>query len=226
MTPVAMFLACIRAAALLSPSFFSLVEWLLLFPVLRRVWNLLQGHLLTVFALTSHSTSFRMSCCRSPSMPLHTAWDVCFWCLYLEKVSVEVLHPFISISLTLTPRDHGRSGAYSSSCNWWITPWRTIHTEGHFIVQGIYFTCKPFQRNQQHLLALVCLWCKFQMVQGKQTHFFHIEEHNFDFKNASSAQQREMRTGGAAKHHLSIRLLDTNHCVNSVLDSEWDVNSW
>lgn len=94
------------------------------------------------------------------------------------------------------PRDHGRSGAYSSYCNWWITPWRTIHTKGHVIVQVIYFTCKRFQRNQQHLLPLVCLWCKFQTIQGKQTHFFHIEKHYFDFKNTSSAQQREMRTGG------------------------------
>lgn len=213
--------SCCRA--LRSWSCFSLVGWLLLFPVLRRVWNLLQRHLLTVFALR-HQTQ--------PVSGCHAAWVPA--CLSTQP-GMSVLMPISREGFSRStssihfhqlypdpPRDHGRSGAYSTYCNWWITPWRTIHTEGHFIVQVIYLTCKRFQRNQQHLLPPLCCWCKFQTIQGKQTHFSHIKQHYFDFKNTSSAQQREMRTEGAAKHHC---LLDKNHCVNSVLDSEWDNNS-
>lgn len=109
-TPLLMVAACIRAAFLellllgwvdfVVSSFEACLEPAAASPAHR------------VCSQTSDSTSFRMSCCMSPSMPLHTAcWDVCFWCLYPQKVPVDVLHPFIFISFTLTPWDHGRSGA-------------------------------------------------------------------------------------------------------------------
>lgn len=151
MTPVVMFLACIGAAGR------CFTELLFRAWVLIIVVSSFEACLEPAAASPAHRVCSDIRLNQFQDVVLHESQHASahsLGCLFLMPISREAfsrsassIH-FHQLSPDPPPRDHGRSGANSSYCNWWITPRRTVHTEGHFIVQVIYFTCKRFQRNQ------------------------------------------------------------------------------